>query len=219
MNIKRLSAAAAAALLVLTMTSCKGSGDKLAVDGKKLYMNGSYSEALDSFLTAEDRGLKNFREHELYNCIGNCYLKLEDYENALEYHKKCVDIAPEYFEGLVNLGISYRKNGDREKALECYQKALELDPENGDSAPLYVNLGSLYIEFNKPISAIEYLEKAKALYKEDSAQNADIYAFLSIAYAMALEPEKSDSAYTKAAELGYPHLDEVNAQLDKLASR
>lgn len=213
---KKFSAAvlavAAAISVMLTFSSCAMSGDRLAAEGKKLYNDGSYEEALEQFSAAKEKGLKNFKESELYYFMGNCFYRLENYGTCIEYQKKCLEIAPEHFNSRVSLGVAYRKIGERDKALECYQTALEYDPQDKDSATLYISLGSIYIETNKPMSAVEYLEKAQELYPE----SADVYAYLAIAYKMALEPEKSADALAKAQALGYSKIDEINDRLEKL---
>ena len=96
--------------------------------------------------------------------------------------------------------------------MESYKKALEYDPENNASVPLYTSLGSIYIELDKPMSAISYLEKAREFYPEKS----DIHAYLAIAYKMAFEPAKSAEALEKAKSLGYPKIDAIQEQLNKL---
>lgn len=215
MTAKNLIAAALVAVFAAAFVSCGTvSGDKLVRQGKELYSDGNYSEALSTFLSADESGLKIVKKEELYSCIGNCYLKMGDYENSIEYQLKCLDENPEYFDGWVNLGVAYRKSGNNDKAMTCYEVALNYDPKNGDSGPLYISLGVLYIELGKPISALNYLEMAKAIYPD----RADVYAYLSIAYAMALEPEKSDTAFETARSLGYSRMNEIQEQLDKLGN-
>lgn len=215
MVIKKIAALFTAALAVLSMTSCHMvSGDKLARKGKELYAKQEYSKAEDTFLQAEETGLKFFSYAELYYNLGNCRMKQDDTDGCIKYQQKALEADPEHFGAWVSLGVSYRKTGDKDKAMECYQTALEYDPELGSStsASLYVSLGVAYLELNKPVSAVTYLEKAKEIHPKQ----ADIYAFLAIAYAMELEPEQSDMAYAKALELGYPHMDQIQEQLDKL---
>lgn len=208
MNIKKFAALFAAVIMVLTLTSCNA--DSAARKYKKMYTQGNYSEALDGFLGMDASKLKNFREEEYFHVIGNCYMQLGDYEKAIAYQKKCTNIAPNYFKAWVNMGFSYKHMGDKDKAFECYETALQYDPQN--YAPLYVSLGTCYIEKGKPVSAVEYLEKAQLL----APERADIYAFLSIAYAMEIEPEKSDKAYQMAEALGYPNMDKVREQINKI---
>lgn len=208
MNIKKIAAFSAAVIIALTLTACNSDG--AARKSKKLYSEGNYSEALSGFLEVDTEKLKNFKQEELYHLIGNCYMQLENYEKAIAYQKKCVETNPEYFLGWVNLGISYKRMGDKNKAFECYETALQYDTQN--YAPFYVSLGSMYIEQGKPVSAVTYLERAQEL----APQKADIYAFLAIAYAMEIEPEKSDEAYKTAEAMGYPNMDKIQEQLNKI---
>ena len=214
--IKRLKSFAAlslTAVMALSMTSCSlVSGDKSARNGKELYGKEQYSEAFESFIEAEEKGLKNFREAELYYYMGNCCMKSEDYEKAIDYQLKSLESDPEYFGAWVSLGVAYRKTGDRDKALECYETALEYDPLTAEAVPLYISLGMIYIEMRKPISAVEYLEKAQYL----SPNQADVYAYLAVAYKMAIEPEKSEDAYQKAREMGYPKMNDIDRLLSEI---
>lgn len=219
MRSKRLSrviSLAAAALIAMTFVSCGSTGDKSARNGKALYKEGSYTEALESLTEAEEKGVKTFDEAELYNYMGNCCYQLGDYDKSIDYQLKCLDADPEYFGGWVNLGVAYRKSGNNDKAMTCYEVALNYDPGNAaESGLLYLSLGALYIEQGKPISAVTYLEKAQKFYTGGN-ESATVYAYLSIAYKMALEPEKSAEAFDKADALGYPKMDEIQAQLDKI---
>ena len=209
MNIKKFAALFAAVIMTLTLTACNS--DSAARKYKKMYTQGSYSEALEGLLGMDASKLKNFKEEEYFHLIGNCYMQLGDYEKAIAYQEKCTRIAPNYFKAWVNMGFSYKRMGDKDKAFECYETALQYDPQN--YAPLYVSLGTCYIESGKPVSAVEYLEKAQLL----DPERADVYAFLAIAYAMEIEPEKSDKAYQMAETLGYPNMDKVREQLDKIS--
>lgn len=212
-RLKSFAALSAAAVMTLGMTSCSlASGDKLARNGKDLYGGEQYSEAFASFTRAEEKGLKNFSEAELYYYMGNCCMKSEDCEKAIEYQLKSLESDPEYFGAWVSLGVAYRKNGDRGKALECYETALEYDPMTSESVPLYISLGMICIEMRKPVSAVEYLEKAQYL----SPNQADIYAYLAVAYKMEIEPEKSESAYKKAQEMGYSKMEDIDKLLGEI---
>lgn len=215
MIIKKFAVLLSALLVILSMSSCHlVSGDKLARKGKEYYAAGEYSKAEDTFFQAEETGLKFFSYAELYYNIGNCRMKLDDVDGCIKYQEKALENDPEYFGAWVSLGVAYRKNGDRDKAMECYQTALEYDTELGSSKSmsLYISLGVAYLEMSKPVSAVTYLEKARDIHPDQ----ADIHAFLALAYAMEIEPEKSDEAYTKALELGYPHMDKIQEQLDKI---
>lgn len=208
MNIKKILPLFAAVILTLTLTACNA--DSAARKYKKMYLNGNYSEALDGLLKTDKNDLKNFREEEYYHVIGNCYMQMGDYEKAVAYQKKCTDLVPGYFKAWANMGVSYKRMGEKEKAYECYDMALKCDTQN--DANFYVSLGVSYIERSKPVSAVEYLERAQKL----DSERADVYGFLAIAYAMEIEPEKSQEAYQMAEALGYDKIEDVKRQLDKI---
>lgn len=210
----RILAAILAVAAMLTFTACESTptGDKSARNGDSLYKEQNYTEALENYFSAQERGLNAYKEEKLYAGIAACYCQLGEYEKSIEYYSKSLEIEPANFEAWVNSGVAYRKTGDRDKAMECYEKALEYDPENNASVPLYTSLGSVYIELNKPMSALKYLEKARELYP----QKADIHAYLALAYKMALEPEQSEKSLKKAEELHYPKLDQIKEQLNKI---
>lgn len=209
MKLKKIAALLAALALTMTLTACNE--DAAARKYKKLYSQKKYSEALEGFLEIDAENLKNFKQEEYFYIIGNCYLQLGDYEKAAAYLQKCTQLVPEYFRAWVNMGAAYKRLGDSEKAYECYDEALKYDTQ--DYAPFYLSLGASYIERGKPVSAVEYLERAQAL----DPQKPDIYAFLAIAYAMEIEPEKSDEAYKTAEALGYGQMDKIREQLDKIS--
>ena len=213
MKLRKLAAVlAVVSMLIFTACESTPTGDKSARNGDSLYKEQKYSEALDSYFDAQLKGLNAYKEESLYAGIANCYCKLGEYESCIEYYNKTLEIEPANFEAWVNLGVAYRKTGDRDKAMESYKKALEYDPENNASVPLYTSLGSIYIELDKPMSAISYLEKARELYPE----KADIHAYLAIAYKMAFEPAQSAKSLEKAKALGYPKIDAIQEQLAKL---
>lgn len=210
----RILAAVIAVASALVFTACKSTptGDKTARNGDSLYKEQKYTEALESYFTAQERGLNIYKEEKLYDGIADCYCQMGEYEKSIAYYKMSLEIEPANFEAWVNLGVAYRKTGDRDKAVESYEKALKYDPENNASVPLYTSLGSVYIELDKPMSAINYLEKAREFYPE----KADIHAYLAIAYKMSFEYAKSEESLAKAKELHYPKIDAIQEQLAKL---
>lgn len=179
------------------------------------YRTGDYEQSIEyhnKCLDAERTRTDSPTDAELISGIGNCWYQLGDYEKCIKYQLECLDNDPEYFKGWYNLGAAYKKMGDKDNAIKNFEKALEYDPENTESVSLYVSLGSIYIELGKPISSITYLEKSLEHYPD----NDDAYAYLAIAYKMALEPAKSEEALEKAKNLGYPKIDAIQEQLNKL---
>ena len=78
----------------------------------------------------------------------------KNYEEALKYFKKSVEINPDYFRSTFNLGIAYERLNCKEKALEYYFRACQLNPEYQD---IYLNISALYIKQKKFMESLEIL--------------------------------------------------------------
>ena len=98
------------------------------VMGNQNYGEGNFGLALDHFY--EITKIMPYWA-VVYNSIGLTYLKLEDYENAVENFNKSIELSGNtYAHAFYNLGYLYFKQGDTEKAYEYRNKACELEPEN-----------------------------------------------------------------------------------------
>lgn len=216
MKTKKYTAALCLSAAVL-LTSCgKYSGDdKLLLDAVDLYDSGDYSGALAELKEAGDMEFKSMDPETYYFYLGETMFKLGDYEQALEAHSKVVEIKPDIFKSWVTIGVCQRKLGNDTEALRAYENALRYDPENADSVGLYVSLGTLYISRNKPYTAIDYLEKAAALYPEQPAA----HAYLAIAYAMTFEYEKSEEQLVLASGYGYEDIGAVKERIEEIKRR
>ena len=125
--------------------------------------------------------------------LGNAYDSLGDFQKAIEYHKRDLEIAKEVGdkagEGIsyCNLGNAYESLGDFKKAIECYEIDLEIAKEVGDRAgegKSYANLGNAYDSLGDFSKAIEYHEQDLKICKEagDRAGEGVAYGNLGNAY-------------------------------------
>lgn len=99
---------------------------------------------------------KNSLALEYYN-KGLDATKENDFEGAINYYKKAVEIDPEFAFAYDNMGICYRKLENYDEAIKAYEKSLKIDP-NG-LMPLQ-NIGVVYIykkEYKNAIKAYERL--------------------------------------------------------------
>jgi tetratricopeptide (TPR) repeat protein len=213
MIIKKALAVFFAAMLLLTASACKveSKGDKLAKEGAIAYTEGDYETALEKLTAAEAAGLNNYNEVDLKQFLGSTYLKMGDADKAIYYYTQVTDSLSFEMTPYLNLGVAQKAAGLTDEAMESYKKAQKFDTGGKASAYLYLSIGSLYIEKNEPVYAIDALDTAK----ERDPEFADIYAYLAIAYAQMYDFENSDINYKKAEELGYKNLDEIKAQIDK----
>ena len=117
--------------------------DLINVIGREQFLNGSYSEALDSYfesLSIRERiyGKNNIELAAAYSIIGFTYSNIGNYELSLKYY----DLAEKLYlkdiskniRSILNLyiyvGTVYREKLDYSKALQYFQQALSLYKEN-----------------------------------------------------------------------------------------
>ena len=103
----------------------------------------------------------------------------------------------------MNLANAYGKNKQFEEALELYQNILsvyeEMEGLGYNKRTLYNNIGVLYLEWEKPKEALEYLLKAYELAKDVDRDSQGETAYrLSQAYAALGECEKEQECLREA---------------------
>ncbi|MDR0992234.1 MAG: tetratricopeptide repeat protein [Ruminococcus sp.] len=213
MRVKKAAALLFAALMIITLGGCaiKNKGDKLAETGAAAYTAGNYETALENLKAAEAAGLSEYSIVDLKAFLGSTYLKLGDTDNAILYYKQVTDSRSFEMTPWLNLGVAQKTAGLYDEALESYKKAEQFDNGGKEAALLYLSMGNLYIEENRPLDAIDVLIKAT----ERNPDFADAYAYLAIAYAQMLDFDNADMNYNKAAELGYGQLGLIKEQIDK----
>jgi Ca-activated chloride channel family protein len=135
-----ISGALMVILLVLFFTGVVDFGQgniNTLVKGNKLYADGKYKEALETYQKGIDKRPRDIKLN--YNSGQSAY-RLEDYEKAIEYYDK----GPEKVDRYLNSGNCSLKLGDKEsddsKKLEYYKKALETYKQGILKYPENINL-------------------------------------------------------------------------------
>ena len=124
------------------------------------------------------------------NEIGNVYLLSKNYEKAISYHKKSIEIKEEHNDTIAlcysynDISLDYSSMGDYEKALFYLFKSLEIAKlYNMDYLIIanYINISDIYTKTNKVEKAEEILNIAKDLaYKiKVKGEQASVYNKLS----------------------------------------
>ena len=104
------------------------------------------------------KGLKIDPNYHLFNLnLGRLYNFRNEYEKAIEFFKKCIDLKPEYDTAYYEITTSYKELEMYEEAEKNYLKAIALDPKDLN---YYLALGNLYRnELNYPEKGIsQYLK-------------------------------------------------------------
>jgi tetratricopeptide (TPR) repeat protein len=67
---------------------------------------------------------------EVYHSQGYAARKKENFQLAIEFYTKALNLHARYFKALFNRGFAYDKVGEYDKAIVDYTKAIELEPNN-----------------------------------------------------------------------------------------
>ena len=200
-------------LVVMTLLIAFGCapeyGDENVSKGSDYYANGEYEKAEIELRKALNKELKVYPKKEFYTILGNVYNELDMFDSSIVYHKKALDIDPDYVEALVNLGIVYRLTSDFDEAEKCYMKAMSINPEDPE---LHASLGALNIFRGEIDKAIKNLERSIEL----DPQLAITHSNYSLALAMVGDFEKAEKELTKAVALGYKNGDIIKERIEEL---
>lgn len=117
---------------------------------------------------------------------GNEFNKEGDYNQAIAFYNKAIEIDPNVFEAYLNRGISYAKKKELDNAINDFTKAISLNPNFGESyynrAVIYAQKGNYeqaVVDYRKSISLgyqgdPEFLEKIKdnSIARQAAGENA-----------------------------------------------
>ncbi len=99
-----------------------------------------------------------------YQQLGFCYQSLKNMDKALENYRKSVELDPANAVNLYNLGLTLFEMDKVDEALSYFEQALSTRSDDLDTlemiARCYINKGDL-------TKAVEYLEKARALARNE----------------------------------------------------
>jgi superkiller protein 3 len=143
--------------------------------GVSLYYKNKVEEALVYLKKAETLfDMREKKRSSALEYIGECYMKLERYEEAIQYLEDSVAINP-YGSGekkFVSLGEAYYFLDKKEEALNAFKKALSLNPDNYE---VWNNIGVLLWSAGNIEKAYQCVQKAlevKPDYVEAKANKA-----------------------------------------------
>lgn len=170
--------------------------------GNALYKEGKFAEALPYFKNFMD---SNPDQYKMGINLGNCYLQLKQYENAIKALQATIDGFKKETPNLkgnanvaslyANIGEAYSGMDNLEDAAVNYKKSMEILPPT-DAAVAY-NVAEILFNGGKTDEAIEYYELAAKLKPE----MAVYYSKLGYAYLNKGEVETAVSYFEKFIKL------------------
>lgn len=135
------------------------------------------------------------------------------YDSAIRWLKKTIDLAPEGLNAFASLGLVYETIGKFEEALEVYKRALEINRKSEKQSPQPpLNLGALLERMGKVEEAEPYLREAAR------TPNAQAEYRLGLVLEKLEKPDEALQHYRKAIQISatYP---EAYLALGKLLTR
>jgi tetratricopeptide (TPR) repeat protein len=105
----------------------------------------------------------------------SCETKQEMLPQAVENYQRVVELAPDWIEAHINLGVAYYQMGQLSDARDAFVAAVALDPLNGISR---YNLGCTLEELGEYDQAIDHLRRAARA----MPAHADVHFNLALAY-------------------------------------
>ncbi len=154
----------------------------------------------------------------VYHQLGSGYYYLSDYDKALEYFEKALEIKesklvkdhPSTATTYNNIAEAYRDKGDYDKALEYYGKALEivvsrLGKDHPSTATTYNNIAAVYSAKDDYDKTLEYYGKALEIGEsklgKDHPSTATTYNNIAMVYDAKGDYDKALVYYEKALEI------------------
>ena len=143
------------------------------------------------------KAVENTEHGEIfYNKMGDIAVKNKNYELAIENYKKVLDVNPLNRDVWAKMAAVMQTfyPESQNQTIDCYEKLLEFD-EN--KAPIYYELGHLYLSKDDKINSISAFKLAVELEPENPFYNNS----LAYAYAKAELYEDAITHYKKAIDL------------------
>jgi superkiller protein 3 len=131
--------------------------EKLIEEGSKSFENGKQEEGM---VLLNVSALCDPGNKEIYYRLGVMYVRVNNFERAVECFKKTIELDPKNTDAYINLGGIYGKLKKHKEALDMLHKALELEKKN---PKIYYNIAMVYLNLGKNKEAISYLKKARVL--------------------------------------------------------
>ena len=135
-----------------------------------------------------------------YHAIGSFFTDMKEYDSAIVYYKKALELDPAYLPAYNNIGAAYMILEKNDSAFKYYRMAVALDPTYESASQ---NLGLLYHSLRQYDSAIVHLNRAISL----DTTKPNNYFRVACSYALNDQPNEAVANLRKACEKGFKNFD------------
>ena len=179
----------------------------------QFYSDSKNKNAQNSYLIAQD--LINDKKYKLaiqglemslkqdknfvlaYDNMAFCYRQLNDFDKAIKYYKKSLDIFPEGDFALMNIAVLYSKKSDFKSAIAYYNKLIKFYPKSAEG---YYGAGQNYFLIEDYENALSNIFIAHRIYTEEASDYVtDSEKILGMMY-QKLKSENKEDLFIKFAE-------------------
>ena len=160
-------------------------------EAQNLFNKNDMKNALSLYIKILQINPEHYLAH--YN-IGNIFLHLGKYDEAIKYYLHAIHFNPTYVDSYTNIGLSYSNTGDNLQAIKYLNKGLSIEPSNSSALN---NLGNALRNIKKFKEAIASYEKAITFH----ATMKEAYNGLGASYEDTGQFDKAIKYYSKAIEI------------------
>ncbi len=129
----------------------------------------------------------NYLAGKLFNhrLLGNLYYKTQNYEEAINHFKQCIEYAETQNDSLtlrecyLNSGTIYFTKGLVNRSLECFLRAIEYS-ERFDKEKEYNNIGAVFFNEGEYEEAYKYYHLALEIFKKKNDTYSTLVALINI---------------------------------------
>lgn len=140
----------------------------------------------------------NPKDSDAWYSLGRIKYTNNRFEEAIHAFEQCLSLDPKNVKAEDNLGLSYYGLGRAEDALAAYKTAIEWQSKAAQKDPEpFIDLGTLYLEQNRPKDALPYLLEATRVAPGDAKGHEK----LGKAFSQLDELPKAQSELEKAVAL------------------
>lgn len=143
--------------------------ETLREEGIRYYRMGKYDAATDSFTKAlsQKEWFSDHMDQDIYFYLADGEMKQENYEEAITYYDKLLELGNKGVELYLNLGMCLEQTGHPKKAYKYYKKAVKADAQNSD---IYYYLCSTSAKLGKTDECKQYAEKGFSYFKDQLSE-------------------------------------------------